>query len=219
MSVVLESSDPKPLPPNPEQLRMLMTGERGAGEVLKLCREARGWHQSDLAKRLNVTRSAVATWETDRRWPRGINLDKLLIAISPKTMIAEDSRLQGRVTNQELGTLLHELEMAGKDELDRADALITYAYPRVLSTLILRATAAPGVNADAKSIQLFFEHRKEIREEKRLRTQVDAKNVTPRQADWIANKGVLKPAEKVKAIEPDERATSEAVESSEEPSK
>lgn len=190
--------------PTPEQVTILMSGEKGAGEILKQVREHRGWSQGELAQRLNVSRIAVTHWESEKRWPKGDNLDKLMIALAPASTIVRDKRLEARVTQQELSQILNELDRAGKDEIDRADALITYAYPRVLSTLILRATAAPGVVTDAKSIGLFFEHRKEIRDEKRRRGSEQVRTVTTQQPTWASGDVYEQPQPPQDVVDTDE---------------
>jgi transcriptional regulator with XRE-family HTH domain len=40
------------------------------GHSIKEAREAKGWTQSDLAVRLDVTRLTICYWETGKRTPR-----------------------------------------------------------------------------------------------------------------------------------------------------
>lgn len=176
-------STPEVRRPTPEELPILMSGEAGAGDILRACREQRGWTQLDIAQRMGVNRSTVTNWEQGTRWPKGVNLDKLLVMISPGW--SGDKRAEARVTMQELIGLTNELELLGKDELDTAHLKIAYAYPKVLNTLILAACGTPGIMLNPQTTRLFFDHRKEVLEEKQRRSLGEARNVTPEQQKYV----------------------------------
>lgn len=189
----------------PEEFNILQVGEQPiAGQILARIRAERGVQQSDLAKKFHVTRSAVAKWETGERWPKASTLDQLLMYLAPSTSFAENKRTETRVTQREMSALLFELEQAGKSEVYKAEALCTYAYPRVLSTLILRATGAPGINVDSRAIALFFDHRDKVREEKRRSESANVRDVTPEQAAWVDGKGVYKSETPQDVVKPSE---------------
>ncbi len=181
MSVTVPATQP-PTYASSDEVLILRSGEQpAAGETVKRIRNASGWTQDEFAIRMGVTRSAVATWELGTRWPEDVNLDKLILLLAPPAL-GVDQRSDGRVTQAELTSLLGALAAASTEEIDLADSMVTYAYPRVLTTLILRATGCPGINADTKSIALFLDHKDKVREEKQRRSLGKQRNVTHAQA-------------------------------------
>jgi transcriptional regulator with XRE-family HTH domain len=68
------------------------------GEKIKNMRVARGMYQIDLAQALNVSKSTVAMWETDRRTP---DID-MLTRIAEFFCVSTNELLNGRKVNVKL---------------------------------------------------------------------------------------------------------------------
>lgn len=152
--------------------------------MLKALREEKGWKQDDLAAKLGVgDRSTVSTWESGTRWPQGDTLQRLIAITVGSDMLAD-----ANVSAVEITTLIDELQKSGKDSTQIADGMMSYAYPKVLASLILKAQ---GAGADSRCIQLFFDHRDKVREEIRRNGSGEVRNVTPQQSAWNAGQGVL----------------------------
>ena len=71
------------------------------GEQIRAARKARGLTQEALARELNVTRSAVANWEQDRRLPDGETLLRLSSALAYSFESAEPLPLSSPVPTPE----------------------------------------------------------------------------------------------------------------------
>ena len=58
-------------------------------EKLKEYRKAKGWTQDDLAERSGYSRSSIINWETGKRAPRTVDIDKLAIVlgIQPRNLL------------------------------------------------------------------------------------------------------------------------------------
>lgn len=153
---------------------------------IRRLREAKGWTQQTLAAHLKVDRSLIAQYETGKRRPSQVTMQR----IHGLTKFTAPRREDVVVTKQELNGILEELEKAGKDELDQALALVSYSYLRVVSTIILSATGAIQTTVSPKFIELFLSHRKELMEEKRLQSSEQARNVTPAAQSWSQGNGV-----------------------------
>lgn len=68
------------------------------GENIRNLRVARGMYQIDLAQALNVSKSTVAMWETDRRTP---DID-MLTRIAEVFCVSTNELLNGRKVNVKL---------------------------------------------------------------------------------------------------------------------
>ena len=65
-------------------------------ERLKEYRKKKGWTQDDLAERSGYSRSSIINWETGKRAPRTVDIDKLAIVlgIPPRKLLEDDSDTQ-----------------------------------------------------------------------------------------------------------------------------
>lgn len=60
-------------------------------DKLKRYRKARGWTQDDLAEHSGYSRSSIINWETGKRAPRSVDIEKLAIVLGvlPTDLISE----------------------------------------------------------------------------------------------------------------------------------
>ena len=67
------------------------------GEKLKKYRKSRGWNQEDLARESGYSRSSIINWETGKRAPRTVDIDKLaqILGISISDLLDSQSGVQG----------------------------------------------------------------------------------------------------------------------------
>jgi transcriptional regulator with XRE-family HTH domain len=72
-------------------------GPQGVGSRIRSARLARGITQSDLAREVGVSRSAVAQWETDRAGQVRGNLTRIatVLSVSVGELLGEDSGTTG----------------------------------------------------------------------------------------------------------------------------
>lgn len=159
-------------------------------------RIAKGWTQQKLADKVHVDRSIIAHWERGTKIPGPGKLERCFFFLQPDAVFTKAQRREYKVTTQELSGIIQEIEKAGKDDIDLAYSLCTYAYPMVLCALIQRASGNNVIPVDARSIQLFFDHRKEVREEMRLRSKPETRNVSPVSEGWLDGEGVTGKREK-----------------------
>ena len=98
-----------------------MTGER-----IKELRRKKGWKQSELAKRLNISASAVGMYENNRRIPTKETLLKLCDLFD----VTADYLLYGNdAKNQEKTTDLSEEFDALREKLIRQEGLMFHGKP------------------------------------------------------------------------------------------
>lgn len=72
-------------------------------EKLRQYRKAKGWTQDDLAERSGYSRSSIINWESGKRAPRTVDIDRLAIVlgVSPRELINDVSNTQSNETNQD----------------------------------------------------------------------------------------------------------------------
>ena len=58
-------------------------------EMLKQFRKAKGWTQNDLAERSGYSRSSIINWESGKRAPRSVDIEKLdeVLGVSPSDFL------------------------------------------------------------------------------------------------------------------------------------
>lgn len=61
------------------------------GEKLKEYRKKKGWKQEELAERSGYSRSSIINWETGKRAPRTVDIERiaLTLGVSPHDLIGE----------------------------------------------------------------------------------------------------------------------------------
>lgn len=180
--------------PGPAVLATMWSGgqQPECGKLLAQFRASRGWTQEILARKLGQKdRNTVATWETGDHWPRGDSLQRLIAITVGGELVAD-----AQIAAAELETLMQQLSEAGKDAVEIADTLCTYAYPKVLASLILKAQ---GAGADSKCIALFFSHRKEVQAELVQAQRGKAKKIGNAQGEWLKGDGVYEAGESASA--------------------
>ena len=72
-------------------------------EKLKQYRKARGWTQDDLAERSGFSRSSIINWESGKRAPRTVDIDKLamVLGVSARELINDASGTEIQDTPQD----------------------------------------------------------------------------------------------------------------------
>ena len=62
-------------------------------DKLKQYRKARGWTQDDLAERSGFSRSSIINWESGKRAPRTVDIDKLamVLGVSARDLVTDAS--------------------------------------------------------------------------------------------------------------------------------
>ena len=91
-------------------------------ERIKELRQARGWTQADLARRLSITRNGVNSWEQGLSTPSPASLVDLarLFSVSPASLV-DLARLFSVSTDYLLGVEpLNTVNVTGLDERDVA---------------------------------------------------------------------------------------------------
>lgn len=66
------------------------------GEKLKKYRKSKGWNQEDLARESGYSRSSIINWETGKRAPRTVDIDKLaqILGVSIRDLLDGQSGTQ-----------------------------------------------------------------------------------------------------------------------------
>lgn len=64
-------------------------------EMLKQFRKAKGWTQNDLAERSGYSRSSIINWESGKRAPRSVDIEKLakVFGVSPRDFLNGSNEL------------------------------------------------------------------------------------------------------------------------------
>lgn len=72
-------------------------------EKLRQYRKARGWTQDDLAERSGFSRSSIINWESGKRAPRSVDIDKLAIVlgVQPRNLIDDAPDIVNDVIRKE----------------------------------------------------------------------------------------------------------------------
>jgi len=98
------------------------------GEKLKKARKEAGLTQEELAKRMNVSRSAVAKWETDKGMPdiENLRLISSMIDVSIDYLLEEGERITFNETKEPIN--LEDYEKTGKAR-DKMDAACLARFP------------------------------------------------------------------------------------------
>ena len=95
-------------------------------EMLKQFRKAKGWTQNDLAERSGYSRSSIINWESGKRAPRSVDIEKLaeVFGVSPRDFLD---------CPDELSTSQYMSE--NKDEQQKHDSKFIY-WSSVLNNVI-----------------------------------------------------------------------------------
>lgn len=81
-------------------------------EKLRQYRKARGWTQDDLAERSGFSRSSIINWESGKRAPRSVDIDKLAIVlgVQPRNLIDDSQDIVSDVISKDAWLLTPGLE-------------------------------------------------------------------------------------------------------------
>ncbi len=112
-------------------------------EQLKISRENKGLSQTEVAKRLNITRQSVSKWETGKGYPDIDNLVLLseVYEVSIDELLHENEILKKKITenNEIIEDNKEKLEWvkAGiKDEIEKKDDSVLFLILSIVSCLI-----------------------------------------------------------------------------------
>lgn len=85
------------------------------GERLKEYRKKKGWNQEDLAKYSGYSRSSIINWETEKRAPRTVDIERLAqtLGVSPHDLMSSNNAHQDYDSPIRLQTLPAEETTAG----------------------------------------------------------------------------------------------------------
>ena len=76
-------------------LRLSDTERMEVGKAIRAAREARGWSQPELGKRMGVTKSAVNQWESGKNMPDPRKIPDLVkvLALDPRLFVGQDMQI------------------------------------------------------------------------------------------------------------------------------
>ena len=85
------------------------------GERLKECRKRKGWNQEELAKQSGYSRSSIINWETGKRAPRTVDIEKLAetLGVSQYDLFGENMNTQDEYEPIRLQTMTPAQNTAG----------------------------------------------------------------------------------------------------------
>lgn len=85
------------------------------GEKLKKYRKSKGWNQEDLARESGYSRSSIINWETGKRAPRTVDIDKLaqILGVSIRDLLDGQTETQTKEEPINVQTIKPENPKAG----------------------------------------------------------------------------------------------------------
>lgn len=175
-------------------LEIIALSQPGRGQALKRIVERSGLTHRELAEKLgydpasDVGRTTMHHYYGERRQPSAQTTRQILVAcnVDRKLLLEKFGTVLGTEitaiaeSRDMLVTLRNEL-MFTFDEFARRDIIFSNTAEKVLLFQSFKAFD------DVRAAQLFFERYDKHEEEKRLKGETKAVNVTPQSATWLAD--------------------------------
>lgn len=106
-----------------------------SGEIIKILREREGWSQTELAKLLGLSRSAVSMWESGERVPStyayeqlsdlfNVDIDYLMGRSNKMTVLPERLAYENKSTSKDARYVLDKIKGATDDQLKTIRRLV-----------------------------------------------------------------------------------------------